>query len=81
MKKLLLASTIAIASFATPALAEGNCAAAITKLDTAIQTSKAADDTKTKVLEIREEAAKHLAAGDEKSCLASAQAALETLGK
>jgi len=81
MKKLLLATTIAIATFATPVLAEGDCASAITKLDTAIQASKAADDTKLKVLELRETAAKQQAAGDEKSCLASAQAALEALGK
>ena len=81
MKKLLLASTIAIAALATPALAEGDCAAEITKLDTAIQASKAADDTKLKVLELREQAAKQQASGDEKSCLATTQAALEALGK
>ena len=81
MKKLLLASTIAIAAFATPALAEGDCAAMMTKLDTAIQTSKAADDIKMKALEMREQAAKQQAAGDDKACVAATTAALEVLAK
>lgn len=81
MKNLLIASTIAIAAFATPALAEGDCTAMMTKLDTAIQASKAADETKMKALEMREQAAKQQAAGDDKACVAATAAALEVLAK
>ncbi|HFC04439.1 MAG TPA: hypothetical protein ENJ55_01925 [Rhizobiales bacterium] len=78
MKKLLLTSTILIAAFATPALAE-SCTDMMAKFDTAIETAKIADEAKMKALEMREQGAKQQSAGDEAACVATLAAALQEL--
>jgi len=78
MKKLFLTSSIMLVAFATPALAE-NCTDMMAKFDTAIEQSKVADAAKMKALELREQGAKQQAAGDEKTCQATLNAALSAL--
>ena len=79
MKKLLLTSTILLAAFATPALAQ-DCTGMIAKFDTAIEESKIDDTEKMKALEMREQGAKQRSAGDEENCKATLTAALQALG-
>jgi hypothetical protein len=81
MKKSIFAAAAVLAVFATPALAEGDCTAMLAKLDAGIEASKAADDVKMKLLEMREQGAKQQAAGDEKSCQATVAGALNMLAK
>ena len=81
MKKSIFAAAALITLLATPAFAEGDCAAMIAKLDAGIEASKAADDVKMKLLEMREKGAKQQAAGDEKSCQATVAGALNMLAK
>lgn len=78
MKKLLLASSIVFATFATPALAE-DCSKMIAEFDTAIQASSVSDAHKMKALEMREQGAKQQAAGDDKSCTEVLAAAMQVL--
>ena len=81
MKKLLCSAIILMALAASPAKAEENCTAAIAKIDAAITGVKASDETKMKVLELREQAMKQQASGDEKGCLETARAATMLLEK
>jgi hypothetical protein len=78
MKKLLLTTSLVLAAFATPAMAEG-CTDMIAKFDSVITDSAADNDIKMKAIELREEGAKQQAAGDEKSCVATLSTALEAL--
>ncbi len=81
MKKTLLATSLILFAFATPSLAGQDCTAMLTKIDASLETTKAADDAKAKIMQLRDKGAKAQAAGDEKTCSASAKSALEMLAK
>lgn len=78
MKKLLLTTSILLATFATPALAEG-CSKMIATFDSTVSNSNASDEVKMKALELRDQGAKQHAADDEKACQESLAAALQKL--
>ena len=81
MKRIIIASTLAVFALSGQAFAADNCADALVKVDTALETTKAGDDAKMKIMALRDQGAKAAASGDEKACTEAASAALKLLAK
>ncbi len=78
MKTLIAVSTAAMMVFAASAYAGDDCNDALVKVDQLLQTVKISDEAKARVLELREQAADQIAAGD-KACSETLSMALQTL--
>ena len=81
MKRIILASTLAVFAISGQAFAGDACNDALAKVDAGLQAAKVSDEAKMKIQTLRDQGAKAAASGDEKACTEAAGAALKLLAK
>ncbi len=79
MKRTLLVTAVAL-TLATPAFAN-QCPTLMNKIDATLQTAQIDDDTKAKVMELRQTGEAQHTAGDHQASEDSLNAALKLLGQ